>query len=60
MPLALGIAMTLLALLGLAIAANATDGTMTWVGLFLCAFGVLFSYGMIARYSGGNGSSGKS
>jgi hypothetical protein len=52
--------MTLLALLGLAIAANATDGTMTWVGLFLCAFGVLFSYGMIARYSGGSGGSGKS
>lgn len=54
MPLALGIAMTLLALLGLTVAANATDGTMTWVGLFLCAFGVLFCYGMIARYSGGS------
>lgn len=55
MPWALGIAMTLLALLGLAIAANAADATMAWVGLFLCAFGVLFTYGMIARHSGAGG-----
>jgi len=44
--------MTLLALLGLAVAANATDGTMSWVGLFISAFGVLFAYGIIARHSG--------
>jgi hypothetical protein len=52
MPWVLGIAMTLLALLGLAIAAHAADGIMSWVGLFLCAFGVLFTYGVIARHSG--------
>lgn len=55
MPWILGIAMTLLALLGLAVAANAADGTMHWVGLFLCAFGVLFNYGMIARNAGRGG-----
>lgn len=51
-PWILGAAMTLLALLGLTIAGNAVDGTMTWVGLFLCAFGVLFTYGLIARHGG--------
>lgn len=47
----LGIAMTFLALLGLIVSANATDTTMAWVGLFLCGFGVLFTYSMIARHS---------
>ena len=48
----LGITMTLLALLGLTLSANAVDATMSWVGLFLCGFGILFVYGMIARHSG--------
>lgn len=52
MPWILGVAMSLLALLGLTIAGKAVDGTMTWVGLFLCAFGVLFTYDLIARHSG--------
>lgn len=55
MPWILGIAMTLLAVLGLTIAGNAADATMSWVGLFLCAFGVLFTYGLIARHSGRDG-----
>jgi len=50
----LGIAMTLLALLGLTVSANAVDGTMAWVGLFLCGFGVLFVYGIVERHSGGS------
>lgn len=48
----LGIAMTLLALLGLIVSANAADATMAWVGLFLCGFGILFVYSLIARHSG--------
>lgn len=53
MPWILGAAMVLLAALGLTIAGKAVDGTMTWVGLFLCAFGVLFTYDLIVRYGGG-------
>lgn len=48
----MGIAMVLLALLGLVIAGNATDTTMYYAGLGLCLFGVLFTYGMIARRAG--------
>ncbi len=52
----LGLAMAVLALLGLIIAGNATDNTMYYAGLGLCLFGVLFNYGMIARRAGkGNG-----
>ena len=48
----LGIAMAVLALLGLIIAGNATDTVMYYAGLGLCLFGVLFTYGMIARHAG--------
>lgn len=57
MPWILGAAMVLLAALGLTIAGKAVDGTMTWVGLFLCAFGVLFTYDLIVRYGGGGNKS---
>lgn len=47
----LGIAMTLVALLGLVIAGNATDTVMYYAGLGFCLFGVLFNYGMVARHA---------
>jgi len=48
----MGVAMAVLALLGLVIAGNATDTTMYYAGLGLCLFGILFNYGMIARRAG--------
>lgn len=52
MPWLLGLAMAVLAFVGLTVSARAADGIMVWVGLFLCAFAVLFTYGMIARNGG--------
>lgn len=48
----LGVAMAVLALIGLVIAGNATDTAMYYAGLGLCLFGILFNYGMIARRAG--------
>lgn len=48
----MGVAMTVLALLGLVIAGNATDSVMYYSGLGFCLFGVLFNYGMVARHAG--------
>lgn len=48
----LGTAMSVLALLGLVIAGNATDTVMYYAGLGFCLFGVLFNYGMVARHAG--------
>lgn len=49
----LGIAMAVLVLVGLILASHAADSVMYYVGLGLCAFGVLFDYGLISRNSGG-------
>lgn len=48
----MGIAMTVVALVGLVIAGNATDTVMYYAGLGFCLFGVLFNYGMVARHAG--------
>ncbi len=48
----LGVVMAALVLLGLIIASHAADSVMYYVGLGLCAFGVLFDYGLISRHSG--------
>ena len=48
----MGILMGLIALAGLVFASAAADGTATWVGLFLMAFGVLFIFGLIRRHVG--------
>ena len=48
----LGVAMGALVLLGLTVASHAADPVMYYVGLGLCAFGVLFNYGLISRNSG--------
>lgn len=48
----LGVAMAVVALVGLVIAGNATDTTMYYAGLGLCLFGILFNYGMVARHAG--------
>jgi hypothetical protein len=49
----LGGAMGVLSLIGLIMARNAVNDAIYWTGLLVFAFGVLFIYGMVARYAGG-------
>lgn len=51
----MGLAMTLVSLIGLSLAAAAADGTMYWVGLLLFVFGVMFIFRLIGRHTGGAG-----
>lgn len=44
-----GAAMSLLALVGLIVAARAHDATMYWVGLAIFAFAVLFIFHLVKR-----------
>lgn len=44
-----GAAISLLALVGLIVAARAHDATMYWVGLAIFAFAVLFVFHMVKR-----------
>jgi hypothetical protein len=49
---AMGVLMGLIAFAGLLLASAARDGTATWVGLLLLAFGVLSIFGLIRRNVG--------
>ena len=51
----MGLAMVFVSLIGLILASKAHDGAIYWSGLAICAFGVLFVYGMIGRYAGKGG-----
>jgi len=51
-PWIIGALMGLLSLLGLVMASHATDAAFSGVGLVLFGFGVLFIFGLIARYVG--------
>ena len=42
--------MSLIALVGLFVAANSVDGAVYAFGLLLCVFGVLFDFWLIKRY----------
>ncbi|NMM44079.1 hypothetical protein HH303_06300 [Rhodospirillaceae bacterium KN72] len=49
---AMGIFMSIIAILGLFLSSGAADHTMQWVGLLLAGFGIAYNYSLIIRNTG--------